>query len=67
MEQFQIIEENELEMIVGGKVSPTCAALVAASIYGGLAVAGPAGVGLAMAVGGAAAGSFCRWKIGELF
>ena len=54
-------------MIVGGKVSPTCAALVAASIYGGLAVAGPAGVGLAMAVGGAAAGSFCRWKIGELF
>lgn len=57
MEQFQIIEENELEMIVGGKVSPTCAALVAASIYGGLAVAGPA---LAMAVGGAAAGSFCR-------
>ena len=32
MEQFQIIEENELEMIVGGKVSPTCAALVAASI-----------------------------------
>ncbi|AND78907.1 Blp family class II bacteriocin [Streptococcus pantholopis] len=60
MEQFQLIEDNELEMIVGGKVSPTCAALVAASIYGGLAIAGPVGVGVAMATGGVAAGSFCR-------
>ena len=52
MEQFQLIENNELEMIVGEKVTPTCAALVAASLYGGLAIAGPVGVGVAMAAGG---------------
>lgn len=55
---FKILNTDALENIQGGGRAPRCAALVGASIYDGLAVVG-APVGVAMAAGTIAAGSFC--------
>ena len=55
---FKILNTDALENIQGGGRAPRCAALVGASIYDGLAgVLDP--VGVAMAAGTIAAGSFC--------
>lgn len=55
---FKILNTDALENIQGGGRAPRCAALVGASIYDGLAVVGDP-VGVAMAAGTIAAGSFC--------
>ena len=61
LDKLKTIGEEELQATLGGKVNPTCGVLVAMSIYGGLAlISGPVGVGVAIAAGGVAAGSFCR-------
>ena len=71
LEQFDVMTSAELSTVEGGKSKEGrdmgCILGTAGMAGAGFLVAGPAGVGLAMAVGGAAAGSFCRWKIGELF
>ena len=60
LNKFSNLENKDLQAINGGKVNPTCGALVTASVYLGLSVAGPVGVGIAIAAGATAAGSFCR-------
>ena len=54
---FKILNTDALENIQGGGRAPRCAALVRASIYDGLAVVGDF-VGVTMAAGAIAAGSF---------
>ena len=64
LEQFDVLTEAELSTVEGGKSKEGrnmgCILGTAGMAGAGFLVAGPAGVGLAMAVGGAAAGSFCR-------